>query len=295
MKIGEQIKYYLLLYGCKIVGLLLTWFLYHWLLDFVYFIVYKVLKYRVGIVRGNLRNSFPSYDSSKLLDIERKFYRHLSELFIDTIDLTSISERELRERFTVNNLDEFEREMKGKNWIAGLAHYGSWEYFAAYQLYTKTQMVGVYKSLHSNVFDKFYIETRSRFGSKPVSMTDLFRYVVTESKTPGNFSLGMISDQSPTYYNTSVRLTFLNQETAFFTGMSKFALKLNMPIYFIHIKKTKRAHYVITPELIYDGVEQVDNEEIITRYARKLEAMIIECPELWVWSHRRWKNYKLPK
>lgn len=293
MNIGAKINYYLLLYFCKAIGLLPTWFLYHCLLDFVYFIVYKVVKYRVKIVKTNLRNSFPSYDNSQLLDIERKFYRHLSELFIDTIDLTGISEKEIRKRLTVSNLDEFEQEVKGKNWIGGLAHYGSWEYFSAYQLYTQTQMIGVYKPIHNRVFDKFYIETRSKFGATPVAKNDLFRFVINKSKTPGNFSLGMISDQSPSDYKNSVRLIFLNQETAFFTGMSKFALKLNMPIYFIHMKKTKRAHYVLTPELIYDGVEQIDNNEIITRYARKLEEMIIERPELWMWSHRRWKNYKL--
>lgn len=43
-------------------------------------------------------------------------------------------------------------------------------------------------------------------------------------------------------------------------------------------------------EPIYDGVEEVAEYEITERYVRRLEAMICEHPELWMWSHRRWKH-----
>ena len=43
-------------------------------------------------------------------------------------------------------------------------------------------------------------------------------------------------------------------------------------------------------EEIYDGSEPVADNEITERYVRRLEAMICERPELWMWSHRRWKH-----
>jgi KDO2-lipid IV(A) lauroyltransferase len=43
-------------------------------------------------------------------------------------------------------------------------------------------------------------------------------------------------------------------------------------------------------EEIYDGKENVAQHEITQRYATRLEQMIREQPELWMWSHKRWKH-----
>ena len=43
-------------------------------------------------------------------------------------------------------------------------------------------------------------------------------------------------------------------------------------------------------DLLYDGEEAVEPNEITERYVRRLEAEIVAQPELWIWSHRRWKH-----
>ncbi|MBR4999435.1 MAG: lauroyl acyltransferase, partial [Rikenellaceae bacterium] len=35
--------------------------------------------------------------------------------------------------------------------------------------------------------------------------------------------------------------------------------------------------------------EPISAGEITERYVRRLENMILRRPELWLWSHRRWK------
>ena len=55
------------------------------------------------------------------------------------------------------------------------------------------------------------------------------------------------------------------------------------------MERLRRGRYRMSFELIYDGTEEVAPNEITGRYVRKLEAMIREHPELWMWSHRRWK------
>ncbi len=66
-----------------------------------------------------------------------------------------------------------------------------------------------------------------------------------------------------------------------------------MPVYFMNVKKNGTANYTVNFEMIYDGVEQVEEYEITERYVRRLEQMIREVPHLWMWSHRRWKH-KMP-
>ena len=290
MKEGVRIRYWLLLWSCRIVGLLPTWFLYHGLLDLLYFVLYKVVRYRVEIVRHNLRNSFPEKTQGELRTIEQKFYRHLAEVIVDTIDIVSIGRKEVAKRMVFENIEEHERAVAGKNWIAALAHYGSWEYFSVYQFYTLAKVVGVYHPLHDKAFDRFYYYTRARFGIQPVAMHHVLRYVVAHRQEEQKFVLGLIADQTPPRSEQPHWFDFLSQKTSFFMGIEKFALKFSMPVYFMHIEKRSRRRYRARFVQIYDGGETVRSGEITERYVRHLEQMIQERPELWMWSHRRWKH-----
>lgn len=273
-----------------LVGKLPTWFLYHVMLDVVYFFVYKIFGYRVGIVRANLRNSFPEKSATELYHIERRFYRHLAEVFIDTVDIISITRREMAKRIRFEDLENHEKQTEGKSWIAALAHYGTWEYFSAYQFYTQSQVAGVYHPLHSAVFDKLYLYSRSRFGMEPVAMHNTLRYIINGRREGRQISLGLIADQTPPYQEKPHWFEFLSQPTNFYMGPEKLALKFGMPVYFVHTWKGDRARYRARFEMIYDGCEKVPPGEITRRYAAKLEEMIREKPWLWMWSHRRWKH-----
>ena len=80
------------------------------------------------------------------------------------------------------------------------------------------------------------------------------------------------------------------QNTAFHDGGEAMALKFKLPVYFAHSKRIAPGRYEIRFDEIYDGKEEVAPHEITERYVEKLESMIMECPELWMWSHRRWKQ-----
>ncbi|MBR7129748.1 MAG: lauroyl acyltransferase, partial [Tidjanibacter sp.] len=56
----------------------------------------------------------------------------------------------------------------------------------------------------------------------------------------------------------------------------------------------KPSHYICRFVQIYDGVEDIPETEVMDRYVAKLEEMIRRKPELWLWSHKRWK-VKPPK
>ena len=105
-----------------------------------------------------------------------------------------------------------------------------------------------------------------------------------------NLVMGLIADQNPPRRPDSHWFRFLNQDTIFFDGGEKLALRCNLPVYFVRMERLQRGRYQMSFEPIYDGVEEVAEYEITERYVRRLEAMICEHPELWMWSHRRWKH-----
>ncbi len=280
-----------LFYGCKVVGWLPDWFLYGVLAKVNYFLLYHVLHYRRSVTRINLSRSFPQKSEAERLEIERKFYRHLAEVIVDTFSYVGISPKRIAKRVHYVDIDKFHDSLEGKSWICALGHYGSWEYFCAFPLFFHNYvMLGVYRPLHNKVIDYFYYNMRRRFGCTPTTMTGLMKSVVKHTRAGDSFEVGLLCDQTPPYYEIKHWFDFLNQPTPFFEGMERFAFKFHMPVYFAHLKKTATAHYELWFEELYDGKEELEEYELMQRYVSKLESMINDSPELWMWSHRRWKH-----
>lgn len=296
MKRSERIKYHILLGLCRAVGSLPDWLLYGGIGRMLYWTLYRVVRYRVKVVRSNLSHAFPEKGREELRRIERDFYRHLSEVFIDTISLSSITAGQMRERLQIDGLDEHLAQTAGRPWIAMMAHYGSWEYFGAYQLYdTASQVIGVYHPLHDKAFDAYYHTVRSRFGLLPVSKKELVRFCLRHR---GGYEgrpliFGMIADQRPPREEHRREFGFLNRPTHFYMGSDWLARRFALPVYFMQVQKCGRAHYRISFQRIYDGTEPVEEGTITQRYIDLLEQMIRRTPHLWMWSHRRWKSADL--
>ncbi|MCD8072611.1 MAG: lysophospholipid acyltransferase family protein [Alistipes sp.] len=289
---GQKIKYHLVLNINRAFGWLPTGVRYGPVLYIFYFLLYRVFRYRVSVVRRNLAASFPEKSKGELRSIEKGFYKHLAEVFIDTIDVVSITPSEAKKRVVFENADEHEKEVAGKDWIAAMAHYGCWEYFTVYQFHTLSQVVGVYRPVKDKALDEFYRYSRSRFGMEPVSMKILMRYILQKKQTsPRKLAIGMIADQSARTSNDHVMwFDFLNQKTIFNSGIDRIARKLSMPVYYTEVKKIGKARYTSRFVRIYDGVEDVPEGEITARYAAILEKNIHSAPQFWMWSHKRWKR-----
>lgn len=288
-----EIRYHMLMASCRVVGVLPDWFTYGILGRLLYFILYRVARYRVKVVRNNLLHAFPEMSEQERRTIERDYYKHLADVFIDTIDMSNMSAEEMRRRLTVDDIDNQLRVTSGKSWIAMMAHYGSWEYFGAYQLYDPaSQVVGVYHPLHDPAFDKYYRKIRSRFGVLPIARNDMVRFCLKHRNGYNGHPIifGLIADQRPPQEDHKLCCEFLNRPTHFFMGSDWLARRFGLPVYFMHVDKTGHSRYHIWFEELYNGTDPIEEGVITHRYAQTLEKMIRRKPYLWMWSHRRWKS-----
>ncbi|MDE6182846.1 MAG: acetyltransferase, partial [Rikenellaceae bacterium] len=73
--------------------------------DLVSLILYGVVRYRRGVVADNLARSFPEKSTDERKTIERRFYRYLGEVFVETLSLVSMTERQLRRAMTYDNIE----------------------------------------------------------------------------------------------------------------------------------------------------------------------------------------------
>ena len=251
--------------------------------------------YRKKVVEDNLRNSFPQLSESERKTIERKFYSHLCDLFVETFKLTHISSKKLKARFTVDNLQLFDKlQAEGKDVVAVLGHYGNWEWLNCFPLYTSYNCVSIYRPLQNEKFDSFMHKTRSGNGMKLASMSHVARDII-ENRRKGVRSLyAFITDQTPPKADIKYWTQFLNQETPVYLGAEKIAMKFNMAVVFFNISKVGRGKYVLRPELLFDDCSNLPDHAITEAHVRKLEELIVNKPEFWIWSHRRWKYKKTP-
>ncbi len=262
--------------------------------DFFYIVLYYLAGYRRKVVAANLRNAFPEKSEAERKKIERRFYRHLSDLFAETLKVTHMSPRQISRRLTVRNLSLVDRLHKEERSVIGLcSHYNNWEWLAGLQISTPYRLLTIYKPLTNKYFNQFILKLRTKFGLQASPMQNILRDLLKYRSEKILTMSGFIADQTPPPDENAYWTTFLNQETGFFRGAEKIALKYDMAVVFVNLTKIKRGFYELSWELISEHPGKEAPDFITSRYAEMLEAVIREKPEYWLWSHRRWK-YKKP-
>jgi len=263
-----------------------------WLLyifsDFLYFILYKVFKYRVSVVRDNLKKSFPEKSKEELKKIERLSYKNLSDITVESLKAFTMSKEEIFARHKVINEDDL-RYLYGKcgGIIALPNHYGNWEWGAMSCMQLEWKGVALYKPLSNKHLNTYVKRNRSRMGTQLVSIYDTARNFVENKNNKKNYV--MASDQSPSNAKKAYWVDFLGRETAFLHGPELYAKKYNYPAVFIDIQRVKRGYYELNLTVLTDEPQKLKDGELTQMLASKLEEVIRKKPENWLWSHKRWK------
>ena len=259
----------------------------------LYPIVYYVARYRLKVVRRNLRNSFPDKSHNELKSIEKKFYRHFADLLVEIVHGYRASDEEMREHVVFENVDLVEElAQKTQGVIAYLGHMGNWEWIADLnKRFVDRSMVeyNIYRQLKNPNSDKMMLELRSKRGGECIEKKQLLRKLVSLRHADHPFVLGMLSDQKPSKRSTYAWTHFLSQETAFLNGSEVLAKKFGFSAVYAHILSPKRGYYTVRFELITDHPTAMPDEEMTKKYAALLEQNIHAQPEQWLWTHNRWK------
>jgi Kdo2-lipid IVA lauroyltransferase/acyltransferase len=288
----KAIAFYLF-YGINWIITLLPLRILYVFSDLLFFLLYYFPSYRRKVVANNLKNSFPEKSESERKAIEKKFYKHLADLFIETLKLTHMPKTNLKKRCTVTNTHILDKLFDDKrDAIAVLGHYNNWEWLTIVPEYTRYKFISIYKPLQNKYFDKFLNSLRLQYGVHLVPMSFIIREIIHDRTNNINSLSAFISDQTPIKTEIKYWTTFLNQDTPVYMGTEKVASKYDMAIVFFNMQKIKRGHYNMNIELLFDHTSNLPDHVITDTHVKRLEEIIRENPEYWMWSHRRWKHKK---
>ena len=264
--------------------------------DFLFIFFYYIPGYRRKVVRTNLKNSFPEKSDVEIITIEKKFYHHLCDLFIETFKVTHLSSKQMMKRVPLTNPELLEKLYNEERDVAAvLGHYGTWEWLMCLPLYAEFKFVSIYKPLANKHFDKFMINNRTRFGMVVTPMQHVVRDIIENRKNNIRSLYSFLTDQTPAKGDIRFWTSFLNQETAVYLGVEKISSKYDMAVVLFNVQKVKRGKYCFTVELLFDHTAGLPEHVITETHVKRLEEIIKEHPEYWIWSHKRWKHKREPQ
>ena len=264
--------------------------------DVLYFIMYKVIRYRKSLVCSNLKLAFPKMKEEEYIEIEKMFYQHLCDVFLEIIKSMGMSKNQMLKRFKIKNLDvltQFEKENRSAFIMCG--HYASWEWMMSLGYHMKHLGFGIYRPIKNPYFNRLIKEIRSKHDAYMIpqkSASDIIR------KKEENNELGVYgfaSDQSPRPTSKSYWRTFMGIEVPVFNGAERLARELNIPVVFGRIKRFKRGYYELEFKLISDQSKDTSENQITDLFTGWLEEQIKEDPYQYLWTHKRFKHARFKK
>ena len=193
-----QYLIYLLAYPIIWIISMLPFRLLYLFSDFVYFVVYRIIGYRKKTVRENLALALPNLSDKERLIIEKKFYHHMCDMFLEMVKTMNISKEEICKRFVFKNIEVYkEVEKQGKSIAIICSHYASYEWIISMNYYSDFIAYGIYKQLKNPYFDKLVHKIRSRFNAKLITTKQTVPTIINNNKNNVLSLYGFASDQSP--------------------------------------------------------------------------------------------------
>ena len=266
----------------------------HFLSTLLYYPTYYILRYRRGVVRDNLVKSFPEKSIGEIKRIERKFYRSLCDYFVEMVKFYGMSEKKIRQYMKFEGVEKMRDAVKnGHSCVLYMGHLFNWEYVTSIAMHFKDDDVftgDIYHPLENRRFDALAKKMRDQYGAEAIPMANTLRRIMQLGKENRKYVIGFIADQVPTWESINHWLDFFNRDTPVFTGTEKIARRTNAALFYGRMKRVKRGHYVMSIEHISDNAADLPEFEATNIYYSMLTENICESPELWLWTHKRWKR-----
>lgn len=262
------------------------------------FVLYHLVRYRRKIVRRNLTECFPEKSPAEIKKLEKAFYRYFTDNVLESCKLASISPEQISKRMKFVNIDRVNHVLKsGRSVGLYLGHYGNWEWQSSMPLHLKLERGGVaaqiYHKLRSKVADKLMLNLRSRMGAVSVEMRQTARFITTEVSQGRECIVGFIADQSPRKKEVRHFVPFMHHHTPVLTGPEKIMKHYDFDPWFVKITRVKRGYYEAEFVHMHSDPKSLPDFKLTEIYYQMLEQTIRENPELYLWTHNRFKHAQL--
>ncbi|HHB52604.1 MAG TPA: lipid A biosynthesis acyltransferase [Saprospiraceae bacterium] len=265
--------------------------------DALYVLIYYIIGYRKKVVFSNLTLAFPKKSTKELLKIQKAFYHHFVDIFMEMIKSFTIPKEEVYKRYTYPNIDFFKNLYKdGKSVILVGPHYANWEWIMSLDAFVDYKGYAAYTKVSNKYFNKKILKSRGVYGTNLVPTAKIISKIIYNQENNIQAMYGLLSDQSPQLKKTFYWRTSFGVKVPVHTGAEMIAKKYDMNMVYIDTKKIKRGFYETRFSLITNKATTYPDYALTDIFIDKVEKQVQKKPEYYFWTHKRFKHKdKAPK
>ena len=250
---------------------------------------YFPLRFRRPLVEKHLRWAFPDRDDAWLRKTARAAYAHLGREAIATIRLARMSRDDVLARTTVIGLDEFRAALaEGNGLVLASGHVGNHEIGAAALAARGIPLDLVVQRQRNPLFDEALIESRRRLGLGVIDRFQATRLAIKALR--GGRAVAFAADQNAG--KAGVFVPFFGRLASTHRGAALFAVKTGAPLFLGTSLRRGHGYEVLLQrvDVPRDGALDDVVFRLTVAFTERLEAVVRQAPEQYLWLHRRWKT-----
>jgi KDO2-lipid IV(A) lauroyltransferase len=256
--------------------------------DLLFFVLVYNYPYRKKLILKNLGKAFPQLSTAELSKLSTAYYRHMADLVTEPFLVGLCKQKDLHRLVRYENLAVIRKIMdRGKDVILMASHYGNWEYLLSLPMELNREVLTAYSPLSNSWLNNLLRKMRGKYGMGLIPKQDWYRASLKfTSSQPAVFIA--VADQRPLGVSKET-VQFFDQKTYLQCGAARVARQRDAVMIYLDVKKRSRNVYTYRFVELPAPTGETDAASGMAEYYSQLEKTITRQPELWLWSHNRWK------
>ena len=256
--------------------------------EFLGWLGYVAIKKRRETALMNLKLAFPNKSDKEREEIALESYKIMLKAFLCSLWFKEYFKN--KENVKTVNKEAFEKAYaKGKGVIVALMHMGNME--ASVKAVDGYSLVTVAKKQRNPYIDDFITESRER---------DLNLTLLKKSKGTSKELIKRLNNQNiialfSDHRDKGAIVDFFGESAKAPTGAVSLALKFDIPLFLVYNTFNEdnscTVHVLDEIELVKTDSFKDDVINNTQNLIHKMEDVIREYPEQWMWFHDRWNLY----
>jgi KDO2-lipid IV(A) lauroyltransferase len=239
------------------------------------------------LIHSNLKKAFPDISLDHLNRITKMMWNNYGRVFAEYMFIKKFREDRSNKNIIIEGqeiLEDIKKKNKSVVFISG--HLSNFELMAMHIEKSGIKLSTIYRPLNNIFLNKIMERIRKKYICKYQIKKGIGGMKKLMHLKKLNYSTALMIDQR---VSQGIRSDFFNQKALTTTIPAQLVKKFKIPIVPIFIERINNINF----KIVVKNPITFDNEETTKTITDKLnlvlEKMILYKPELWIWSHDRWK------
>ena len=239
------------------------------------------------LIHSNLKKAFPDISLDHLNGITKMMWNNYGRVFAEYMFIKKFREDRSNKNIIIEGqeiLEDIKKKNKSVVFISG--HLSNFELMAMHIEKSGIKLSAIYRPLNNIFLNKIMERIRKKYICKYQIKKGIGGMKKLMHLKKLNYSTALMIDQR---VSQGIRSDFFNQKALTTTIPAQLVKKFKIPVVPIFIERINNINF----KIVIKNPITFDNEETTKTITDKLnlvlEKMISHKPELWIWSHNRWK------